>query len=163
MGRKTDKLKGLIEERFNNKEFAKLLAESVKLWSDPNAKKLYKRGIKEELGYKPEKYGKGKQRGKIDKEEPKKDKTVKKSKAKEPESSDSSSDSSSSSEELPVKPTKKSRSKNRTDAKPKEEVTKAVAEPIVQPKAAEQITESNPIAQRTKVSKPGGWRESLNI
>lgn len=56
MGRKTDKLAGIINEKIDDEERAFAAAKLTKLFS-PEVQKAYKKAIKSHVGYKPEKYG----------------------------------------------------------------------------------------------------------
>lgn len=58
MGRKTDKLAGIINEKIDDEERAFAAAKLTKLFS-PEVQKAYKKAIKSHVGYKPEKYGTG--------------------------------------------------------------------------------------------------------
>lgn len=56
MGRKTDKLASIINEKIDDEERAYAAAKITKLFS-PDIQKTYKKVVKAYVGYKPEKYG----------------------------------------------------------------------------------------------------------
>jgi len=142
MGQKTKKLTKIINAEIDNKEFSKALAASVKM-VPAEYRKIYKQAIKENVGYKPEKYGVEERRDvkKVNSVKSKKSKNVK-----------SDSDSSSGTESPPRKPSYSRKSE------------KAVAEPESRVHKTEINSNEKPFTPNpgnTKSSTGNSWRDAI--